>query len=137
MCPAMGPVEGGIGPIGHSGMEHFGPMGPGCHGGMGPHGHMGPHGPHGPHGRGGMFRGPHGGGRTSQDYQGGWLDARFVCDVSIFDGTELAPGTHFTKIWRLRNSGTAPWPSQTKLVNVDGDNLGSETITPLQVSWLG
>ncbi|KAG6542941.1 hypothetical protein Mapa_015633 [Marchantia paleacea] len=131
MCPAMGPVGGGMGPIGHGGMGHFGPLGPGGHGGMGPFGHVGPH------GRGGMSRGPHCGVRTPQDYQGGRLDARFVCDVSVFDGTELAPGTRFTKIWRLRNSGTAPWPSQTKLVNVDGDDLGSATITPLQIGERG
>eukprot|EP00271_Cylindrocystis_brebissonii_P000393 TRINITY_DN10486_c0_g1_i1.p1 TRINITY_DN10486_c0_g1~~TRINITY_DN10486_c0_g1_i1.p1 ORF type:complete len:875 (+),score=157.00 TRINITY_DN10486_c0_g1_i1:189-2813(+) len=51
------------------------------------------------------------------------LDARFVKDVTIFDGTELAPRTLFTKIWRLRNSGSATWPANTKMVCVGGDNM--------------
>lgn len=79
----------------------------------------------------------HWGMRAPQDGQGGRLDARFVRDVSIFDGTELAPGTRFTKIWRLRNSGTAAWPANTRLVNVDGDDLGSTTVTPLEISEAG
>merc|ERR1711871_731508 len=36
--------------------------------------------------------------------------ARFVCDVTVCDGTILAPGEHFVKIWRVRNCGSAPWP---------------------------
>ncbi|CAM6049485.1 unnamed protein product [Sphagnum compactum] len=55
---------------------------------------------------------------------GGKLDARFVQDVTIFDGTELAPGTQFTKIWRLRNSGSLAWPQHTQLVHVGGDEMG-------------
>lgn len=68
---------------------------------------------------------------------GGKLDARFVQDVTIFDGTELAPGTNFTKIWRLRNSGTLPWPVDTMLVHVGGDELGCVFIVPLEVSFSG
>ncbi len=52
---------------------------------------------------------------------GSKLDARFVQDVTIFDGTELAPGASFTKIWRLRNSGSLPWPKECRLVYVGGD----------------
>merc|ERR1711871_392907 len=36
--------------------------------------------------------------------------ARFVCDVTVCDGTIVAPGEHFVKIWRVRNCGSAPWP---------------------------
>jgi len=61
------------------------------------------------------------------------LDARFVQDVTIFDGTELAPGTSFTKIWRLRNSGSVPWPKDTQLVHVGGDELGSVNGTTLEL----
>ncbi len=64
---------------------------------------------------------------------GGKLDARFVQDVTIFDGTELAPGTQFTKIWRLRNSGSIAWPPQTQLVHVGGDELGSVYAVTLEV----
>ncbi len=64
---------------------------------------------------------------------GGKLDARFVQDVTMFDGTELAPGTQFTKIWRLRNSGSSAWPPQTQLVHVGGDELGSVYAATLKV----
>ncbi|CAK9864865.1 unnamed protein product [Sphagnum jensenii] len=64
---------------------------------------------------------------------GGKLDARFVQDVTIFDGTELAPGTQFTKIWRLRNSGSIAWPPQTQLVHVGGDELGSVYAVTLEL----
>lgn len=53
------------------------------------------------------------------------LQARFVQDVSIFDGTEMSAGTSFTKIWRLRNEGSQPWPVGTVLLKVGGDDLGS------------
>ncbi len=52
---------------------------------------------------------------------GSKLDARFVQDVTIFDGTELAPGASFTKIWRLRNSGSLHWPKECRLVYMGGD----------------
>eukprot|EP00249_Psilotum_nudum_P009478 c21959_g1_i1 orf=204-2495(+) len=63
---------------------------------------------------------------TVGEHPSGKLDARFVRDVTIFDGTELAPGTSFTKIWRLRNIGSLPWPQQTQLVHVGGDILHSD-----------
>ncbi|KAL3695030.1 hypothetical protein R1sor_008681 [Riccia sorocarpa] len=84
-----------------------------------------------------MSRHPHCGMRVPQDCHGGRLDARFVRDVSIFDGTQLAPGTRFTKIWRLRNSGAIAWPANTRLMNVDGDDFGSATITPLEIGEQG
>jgi hypothetical protein len=65
---------------------------------------------------------------------GGKLDSRFVEDVTIKDGTEMAPGTRFTKVWRLRNSGKIPWGPNTKLVHVGGDELGSVLVVPLEVS---
>jgi next-to-BRCA1 protein 1 len=64
---------------------------------------------------------------------GGKLDSRFVEDVTIMDGTEMAPGTPFTKIWRLRNSGKIPWAPQTKLVHVGGDELGNVFVVPLEL----
>ena len=92
----------------------------------GPHMH-GPHCNHGPYGGKGDSRCGGAGG-------GGKLDARFVQDVTIFDGTELAPGTPFTKIWRLRNSGTLVWPKETQLVHVGGDELGSVYAVTVEVS---
>lgn len=93
----------------------------------------GPH-MHGPHG----FHGPYSGKNDSRcggafGAAGGKLDARFVQDVTIFDGTEFAPGAAFTKIWRLRNSGTCAWPKSTQLVHVGGDELGSILAVTLEL----
>src|SRR4030095_2873824 len=35
--------------------------------------------------------------------------AQFIRDVTIPDGTVIAPGTTFKKTWRLRNIGTCTW----------------------------
>lgn len=51
--------------------------------------------------------------------------ARFVRDTTIFDGTEMAPGTPFTKIWTVRNDGAHVWPEGIKLQCVGGDDLQS------------
>ncbi len=51
-------------------------------------------------------------------------DSAYVADVTISDDTELAPGAPFVKTWRLRNNGTCPWGSGTRLVFVDGDRMG-------------
>jgi next-to-BRCA1 protein 1 len=91
----------------------------------------------GPHGRGrGSFGGKAvcgSGGFACESGVATKLDARFVQDVTIFDGTELAPGTSFTKIWRLRNSGSVSWPKDTQLVHVGGDELGSVDGTTLEL----
>ena len=54
------------------------------------------------------------------------LAARFVTDVAIFDGTQMAPLTRFTKIWRLKNVGEVPWPEGSKLLFVSGDRMEAE-----------
>lgn len=74
---------------------------------------------------------------TAGDHSNGKLDARFVRDVTIFDGTEVAGGTSFTKIWRLRNIGTLRWPHGTQLVHVGGDVLGSDKPSSLELSEEG
>jgi len=57
--------------------------------------------------------------------------ARFVEDVNIPENTEILPGTQFTKIWRLRNSGTEPWPSDTQLIHIGGDKFEGDTWAPV------
>ena len=52
-------------------------------------------------------------------------DATFVSDITIPDGTVLSPGQSFTKIWRLRNSGTSTWGSGYELVFVGGNQMGA------------
>jgi hypothetical protein len=39
-------------------------------------------------------------------------NATFISDVTIPDGTQMAPGTVFTKTWRIQNSGTCTWTSE-------------------------
>eukprot|EP00245_Coleochaete_scutata_P013534 TRINITY_DN553_c0_g1_i1.p1 TRINITY_DN553_c0_g1~~TRINITY_DN553_c0_g1_i1.p1 ORF type:complete len:900 (+),score=261.94 TRINITY_DN553_c0_g1_i1:206-2905(+) len=112
---------------------HFGPVHP-CSGHRGPFGPPPP--PFFPCNQQQCFSGD-----RSQEGLGlavGKLDSRFVRDVSIFDGTELAPGTAFTKIWCLRNSGTIPWPQGTSLLHIGGDKLGevSSVALPLPPSGL-
>jgi LPXTG-site transpeptidase (sortase) family protein len=47
--------------------------------------------------------------------------AQFVTDVTILDGTQFAPGTKFTKIWRIRNVGETTWTQQYVLEYTVGD----------------
>lgn len=61
------------------------------------------------------------------------LEARFVKDVNIFDGTEVAPGSKITKIWRLQNSGLTSWPQHTRLMHVGGQKLGEQDSVSLEV----
>lgn len=53
--------------------------------------------------------------------------ARFVADVSIPDGTVIAPGGAFTKTWRLTNIGATTWTTSYKLVFESGELLGAKT----------
>lgn len=48
----------------------------------------------------------------------------FVSDVTIPDGTLIAPNTAFTKTWRLRNSGANNWESGYRLVFDSGEAMG-------------
>eukprot|EP00163_Fabomonas_tropica_P031941 TRINITY_DN77_c0_g1_i4.p2 TRINITY_DN77_c0_g1~~TRINITY_DN77_c0_g1_i4.p2 ORF type:complete len:289 (+),score=95.19 TRINITY_DN77_c0_g1_i4:2400-3266(+) len=59
--------------------------------------------------------------------------ARFIKDVSVFDGTEVQPGTRFTKIWRFRNEGDDAWLPGTKLAYVGGDTMGHPTDATVDV----
>lgn len=53
-------------------------------------------------------------------------NAKFVAELDgIKDGTAFAPGAAFTKIWRMRNTGTASWGPGYRFVRVDGLSLGA------------
>lgn len=49
--------------------------------------------------------------------------ASFVSDITIPDGTEIAPGSVFTKIWRIKNSGTCSWTTKYLLAFFGGDQM--------------
>ena len=38
--------------------------------------------------------------------------AQFVADVTVPDGTQMTPGTKFTKTWRIKNVGETTWTRQ-------------------------
>jgi next-to-BRCA1 protein 1 len=61
------------------------------------------------------------------------LESRFIQDVSIPDGTIMAPSTPFTKIWRMRNNGSSFWPFGTRLVWVGGDQLTTRISFQLEI----
>eukprot|EP00908_Phaeocystis_cordata_P024089 Transcript_6564.p1 GENE.Transcript_6564~~Transcript_6564.p1 ORF type:complete len:669 (-),score=322.57 Transcript_6564:230-2236(-) len=135
------PCWGGRGGFGRGCGKGFG-SGWGHHGGRGWAGEMGGWG-----GKGGGWGGKGGGGgwgeAGAEGAEGGkgcgkgfgkphkLLAARFVCDVSIFDGTQMAPATKFTKIWRLKNTGEVPWPPGTQIMYVGGDQMSGALTVPL------
>jgi hypothetical protein len=43
-------------------------------------------------------------------------NAAFVGDVSVPDNTEMTPGQHFEKTWRIKNTGTCTWGEGYRLV---------------------
>jgi hypothetical protein len=49
------------------------------------------------------------------------LNAAFVADVTVPDGSEFAPGAAFTKVWRVRNSGTCVWEAGSQLLFASGE----------------
>ena len=51
--------------------------------------------------------------------------ARFVQDVTFPDGTCVQPGTHFLKVWRVRNDGVSQWNEGNVLVAAGGDLLSA------------
>ncbi|XP_040987272.1 protein JOKA2 isoform X2 [Juglans microcarpa x Juglans regia] len=61
------------------------------------------------------------------------LDSRFILDVNVMDGTVMAPSTPFTKIWKMRNNGSAVWPRGTQLVWIEGDRLSNAFSVEIEV----
>lgn len=57
--------------------------------------------------------------------------ASFVGDITIPDGTTMAPGTTFTKIWRIKNVGSCTWNQEYDLVFVRGDRMDAPESLPI------
>jgi hypothetical protein len=53
------------------------------------------------------------------------LNSTYVADVTVPDYTHFEKGESFVKTWRVRNTGSCPWPDGTKLVFVSGKALGA------------
>ncbi|XP_062185640.1 protein JOKA2-like isoform X2 [Phragmites australis] len=61
-------------------------------------------------------------------------DCHFIKDVTVPDGTPMAPSTPFTKIWRMQNSGATMWPFGTQLIWVGGDQFSCQSSVKLAIS---
>jgi hypothetical protein len=58
----------------------------------------------------------------------------FVADVSVPSGTVFSPSETFTRIIRLKNTGTCTWTTYYALNFVSGDDMGSAASINLPVS---
>ncbi len=65
---------------------------------------------------------------NSSSHAGSCDNSAYVSDVTIPDGTDLAPGETFTKTWELVNTGSCTWNSDYSMTFISGDDMGgSET----------
>jgi hypothetical protein len=60
--------------------------------------------------------------------------AIFVADVTIPDGTVIAPGAAFTKTWKLQNAGTSTCSTGYSLAFVSGEKMGTVSSVPMPQS---
>jgi hypothetical protein len=60
-----------------------------------------------------------------------------VQDLSIPDGTVLAPGELIDKRWQVANTGTCHWDARYRLKLVGGDDLGAGDSVPLYPARAG
>jgi len=51
----------------------------------------------------------------------------YLKDLTISDGTVLAPGTTFTKTWRIQNTGSCKWDKNYAISFSSGDDLSGAT----------
>ena len=64
-------------------------------------------------------------------------EAVLLEDVTIPDGTLLAPGEAFTKTWRLMNIGTCPWDAGYSLIFLTGERMSAPDSVPLTITLPG
>jgi hypothetical protein len=62
---------------------------------------------------------------------GGVDQAEFWADVTIPDGTDFNPGEEFTKIWKLRNSGTNTWTPEYEFAFFNGEQMSASEMVPI------
>ena len=53
--------------------------------------------------------------------------AKFITDVTVSDGTVIAPGEKFTKTWRVQNIGTCTWTTGYALVYDGGIQMSGRS----------
>ena len=52
----------------------------------------------------------------------------YISDVTIPDGTIVAPGQSLVKTWRIMNNGSCEWTPQYRLAFVGGTNMGVHSV---------
>lgn len=65
------------------------------------------------------------------------LASTFISDVTIPDGTVVAPGGAFVKTWAIRNSGTCSWGGGYTAVLVGGQAFGASSPQPIPAAGPG
>lgn len=65
---------------------------------------------------------------------GGVDQAEFWADVTIPDGTNFDPGDTFTKVWKLRNSGTNTWTREYSLGFFGGEKMSAPDAVPISAN---
>ena len=65
---------------------------------------------------------------------GGVDQAEFWADVTIPDGSDFNPGDEFTKVWKLRNSGTNTWTPQYGLAFFTGEQMSAPNVVPISAN---
>ncbi len=58
---------------------------------------------------------------------GGCLNSLYVSDITIPDGTLMAPGQAFVKTWKFQNSGTCAWTSDYQIIFTSGKAMSGST----------
>ncbi len=66
-----------------------------------------------------------GGGTIATAQPGTCENATFLGDVTVPDGTVVAPGQTFVKTWALENTGTCQWTTTDNLALVNGAPMGA------------
>jgi hypothetical protein len=64
---------------------------------------------------------------SSASTENGCNDAAYLSDVTITDGTVLAPGESFTKTWEFQNTGTCAWNADYLITFISGTDMDGET----------
>lgn len=71
------------------------------------------------------------------DPTGCTLDAEFVSDTTVPDGTIIASGQAFVKTWLVRNSGACPWTPGFTVRYESGAGLATDSEVPLPAAEPG
>jgi hypothetical protein len=65
-------------------------------------------------------------------------NSAYVSDVTVPDGTAMAPGQAFVKTWMIQNTGTCTWSKKYTMTFVSGEKMGGvdtkigQTVAPGQ-----